>query len=275
MSLSTQRLQEDLAFAQHAAKAAGERAMALRAAERWEGKMLADVGDNACDGFLQGLIQGRYPDDGILSEETADSPERLDKARTWIVDPLDGTREYSQLRDDWAVHVALTFDGRCALGAVALPAQNVCLWGVALEGQERAGIEGGGDVQAGSSEGSTPPRVAVSRSHTPSWVEKFTESVGGEMRPAGSVGNKVCMLLRGEADIYVHQVGLKEWDTCAPETIARGLGWHVSKLRGEEHAYNLSDPRNHELVICRPAWRDRVLEAIATSGALDPPEPRK
>lgn len=89
------------------------------------------------------------------------------------------------------------------------------------------------------------------------------------LKPAGSVGNKVCMLLRGEADVYVHKIGLKEWDTCAPETIARALGWHVSKLRGDEHTYNRPNPKNHELVICRPEWRDRVLEAVAGSGALD------
>ena len=262
-------IERDLRFAVDAARAAGERAMALVAAERWEGKTLADVGDNACDGFLQGLIQGRYPDDGILSEETVDSPLRLEKSRVWIVDPLDGTREYSQLRHDWAVHVALTIDGACALGAVALPAQGLVLWGVAHGDTTRAGVEGDAQLLAGDSDSPTPPRAAVSRSHTPEWVERFAATLGGEMKPAGSVGNKVCMLLRGEADVYVHKIGLKEWDTCAPETVARALGWHVSKLRGEEHTYNRPDPKNHELVICRPEWRDRVLEAVASSGALE------
>ena len=112
-------------------------------------------------------------------------------------------------------------------------------------------------------------RVAVSRSHTPEWVERFAAAMDAELVPAGSVGNKVCMLLTGEADLYVHQIGLKEWDTCAPECVARSLGWHVSKLRGEAHTYNREDPRNHELVVCPPALEERVLAAVAASGALD------
>ncbi len=95
------------------------------------------------------------------------------------------------------------------------------------------------------------------------------ERIGGTPAPAGSVGNKVAMLLTGEADVYVHKKGLKEWDTCAPEGIARALGWTVCKLRGEEHRYNQKDPRNHELVVCRPAMRSRVLEVLAACGALE------
>ncbi|MFT5051128.1 MAG: 3'(2'), 5'-bisphosphate nucleotidase [Chlamydiales bacterium] len=269
MQITDEEIERDLRFAIQGAKAAGKRALDLVAAERWEGKMLADVGDNACDGYLQGLIQGRYPEDGILSEETADSPQRLEKSRTWIVDPLDGTREYSQLRPDWAVHVGLTIDGACALGAVALPAQKRVLWGVALPGRVQFGSEGDVELLPGTSESPSTPRIAASRSHTPPWVERFGELVKGEMKPAGSVGNKVCMLLSGEADIYVHKIGLKEWDTCAPEIIARALGWHVCKLRGDEHTYNRPDPKNHELVICRPAWRERVLEALEKAGALE------
>ena len=243
--------------------------MSLRGMERWEGRTLADVGDQACDGYLQGLIQGRYPEDGILSEETADSEERLSKDRAWIVDPLDGTREYSQLRHDWAIHVALTVGGECALAAVALPAQDKVLWGVTVEGQVRHGVDGQSDLLSGDSPLAETPRVAASRSHTPPWVERFIGDIGGVAAPAGSVGNKVCMLLSDEADVYVHKVGLKEWDTCAPETVARALGWHVCKLRGDEHRYNLADPHNHELVVCRPAHKDRVLEVLAGCGALE------
>jgi len=259
-------IERDLEFAIFAARSAGERALGLRKMERWEGRTLADIGDQACDGFLQGLIQGRYPEDGILSEETVDSPERLAKERAWIVDPLDGTREYSQTRDDWAVHVALTVGGRCALGAVALPAQGRLVWGVPHEGENRYGLEGAGELVQGSSAQRATPRVALSRSHTPPWVEAFVEQIGGQNHPAGSAGNKVALLLLGEADIYVHKIGLKEWDTCAPETVARALGWHVCKLRGDEHAYNQRDPRNHELVVCRPAFKDRVIEVLAQCG---------
>ena len=264
-------LARDLDFARRAAAAAGDRIRSIVAQERWEGRTLADIGDQAADGYLQGLIQGRYPEDGILSEETVDSPERLEKLRTWIVDPLDGTKEFSQLRADWAVHVALTVDGQCALGAVALPSQERLIWGVTLPGQEASGIDGagGGELLRGDSVGPERPRVAVSRSHTPEWVERFVEGIGGEKTPMGSAGNKVAMLLLGEADIYVHKIGLKEWDTCAPETVARSLGWHVAKLRGEGHVYNQRDPKNHELVVCRPAVAARVHEVLAGCGALE------
>ena len=97
--------------------------------------MLADIGDQAADGYLQGVIQGRFPDDGILSEETVDTPERLVKERCWIIDPLDGTREFSQLRDDWGVHVALTLNKACAICVVYLPSQDLLIWGVALPGR--------------------------------------------------------------------------------------------------------------------------------------------
>jgi len=262
-------IERDLALAVHAAREAGRRVQGLRRSERWkEESIRGDIGDQAADGYLRGLLEGRCPDDGVLSEETADSAARLSKSRVWIVDPLDGTKEYGQLREDWAVHVALCIDGQCALAAVALPATDQVLWGVALEGQRRAGVEGGGKLLSGDSPSPARPRMVVSRSHTPEWTAKFAELLGAEQLPVGSVGYKVSRLLFGEADLYVHKKGLKEWDTCAPETIARALGWNVCKLRGEEHRYNQRDPKNHELVVCRPQERERVLDALAHSGAL-------
>ena len=200
-----------------------------------------------------------------------DTPERLDRSRVWIVDPLDGTKEYAQLRDDWAVHVALVIDGAPVLGAVALPSHGQVFFGVCLEGAQHGGVEGEGsrDPIRGDSEVTGTPRIAVSRSHTPAWVERFATSIAGELIGAGSAGNKVAMLLKGEADAYVHQVGLKEWDTCAPEALARSLGWHVCRLDGSEHTYNRPDPKNHEIVVCRPEARERVLAALADSGVLE------
>ena len=148
---SAQDIARDLEFARMAAREAGQRILTLVATERWEGKMLADIGDNAADGYLQGLVAGRYPDDGILSEETVDSEERLAKSRCWIVDPLDGTREFSQLREDWAVHVALTIDGECALAAVALPGQRRLIWGVTVPGHESHGVEDWSEEDRGTS----------------------------------------------------------------------------------------------------------------------------
>ena len=261
-------LRRDLEFAKAAARRAGERALSLRATGRWQDDVLADIGDQAADGYLQGLIQGRHPEDGILSEETADTRARLERERTWIVDPLDGTREFSQMREDWAVHVALTVAGRPVLGAVALPARGRLIAGVSVSGSEHAELEGEGELVGGASDAPSTPRIAVSRSHTPSWMPRFCALLGGVEVPSGSVGNKVGMLLLGEADVYAHRRGLKEWDTCAPEAVARALGWNVSRLRGEEQRYNRPDPRNDELVVCRPAWRERVLAALAEAGAL-------
>lgn len=263
-------LERDLAFAIEIARAAGQRVSGLRDTGRWEGSMLADIGDQAADGYLQGVIQGRYPEDGILSEETVDTPHRLEKFRTWIIDPLDGTKEFSQLREDWGVHVALTLGGKCGIGVVYLPSQELLIWGVAIEGRERVGLEGKGELVDATQDLVEAPRIVVSRSHTPPWVEAFSEAISaGEMIPFGGAGNKTCRLMTGQADLYVHKVGLKEWDTCAPETIARAAGWHVCKLDGSEHRYNQADPHNHEYVMCRPAWTERVLEAIGKSGALD------
>jgi 3'(2'), 5'-bisphosphate nucleotidase len=265
--MTPEEIERELQFTIEAARDAGERALGLRNSGKWEGRIMADIGDQACDGYLQGLIRGRYPEDGILSEETVDSPERLAKKRAWIVDPLDGTKEFAQDRDDWAVHVALTIAGQTAIAAVALPSQGRLIWGVTVPGAERFGIDGEGDLLLGDSVPVDPPRIAVSRSHTPEWVERFIGDMSGTRVPAGSAGNKVAMLLLGTADIYVHKIGLKEWDTCAPETIARALGWTVCKIGGEEHTYNQEDPHNHELVVCRPAVRDQVVASLAASGA--------
>jgi 3'(2'), 5'-bisphosphate nucleotidase len=253
----------DLAFAVDAARAAGKRLLEVRSAARWKGKTLGDVGDQAADNYLQGLLRGARPQDGVLSEETKDSRDRLGRERVWIVDPLDGTREFSQGREDWGVHVALTAGGRCALAAVALPSVGQLLWGVCLPGHERSGIEGEARLVRGDPPArSRKPRMVISRSHTPPWVDTFRASLGAaSVRRWGSAGYKTALLLLGRADVYVHDVGLKEWDTCAPETVARALGWSVCRLDGSEHAYNQPNPKNQQLVVCRPDLRERVLEA--------------
>ncbi len=272
LALDAATIERDLAFAIDVARLAGERVLGLRKTGRWSGSILADIGDQAADSLLQGLIRGRYPEDGLLSEETADSTERLSRARTWIVDPLDGTKEFGEGREDFAIHVALTMGGACALAAVALPAAGQVLYGVALPGAQRGGILGtDARLVRGSEAASLPLRIAVSRSHTPKWTSAFAERIrAGQTIPAGSVGYKAMLLLLGRADVYVHTRGLKEWDTCAPETVARALGWSVCKLRGEDHRYNQENPYNHEFVMCRPADKLAVVESLAVCGALDP-----
>lgn len=262
-------LRADLEAVIGAASLAGERALAVRATGRWKDEgVLADVGDQGADGFLQGFLRGRFPADAILSEETADTLARLDSARTWIVDPLDGTREYSQHREDWAVHVALVVEHRPVLGVVVLPSRQRVLWG-AIEGERSwGGLIGAGRAVRGDTPLPETPRIAVSRSHTPTWMPGFAAEIGATQVYSGSVGNKVGMVLLGEADVYAHRKGLKEWDTCAPEIVARALGWSVSRLGGAELLYNQPDPRIDEFLMCRPAQRERVLTALRNAGVV-------
>ena len=263
-------LDRDLAFAIEIARHAGRRCLSLRNAGRWpDEKILGDVADQAADGLLQGYLRGRHPEDGILSEETKDGPERLERARTWIVDPLDGTKEFRSGRVDWAVHVALCVDGEPVIGAVDLPSLGACLWGVCVEGRQRGGCEGSdAKLHGGASDRPSRPRIVCSRSHTPEWMERFAAELDADLVRCGSVGYKVSRMLLGEADVYVHKNGLKEWDTCAPEAVARALGWHVSKLDGTAHRYNLADPRHGELLACRPSDVERVVAAARASGLL-------
>lgn len=264
-----------LHFAARIATEAGHRLAALRASGRWPDEaILGDVGDQAADGYLQGYLRGRHPDDGLLSEETKDAAERLGKRLVWIVDPLDGTKEYSSGRHDWAVHIGLAVDGVPVLGAVALPAIGRVMAGVCAGPRPQAillGSEGEWPQQFAADSGPVAAparlRMACSRSHTPEWTQRFARELGeAELVPCGSVGFKVAMLLFGKADLYVHQKGLKEWDTCAPEAVARAAGWAVFRLDGSDQRYNQGNPRCDQIVVCRPWLRERVLAGLAACG---------
>ncbi|MBL8724987.1 MAG: 3'(2'),5'-bisphosphate nucleotidase CysQ [Planctomycetes bacterium] len=260
-----------LAFAAEIAEIVGRRLLALRSSGRWSAPdLLGDVGDQAADGYLQGALRGRYPHDGILSEETADDRQRLDRAGVWIVDPLDGTKEYSAQRHDFAVHVGYARDGVPLLGAVALPAIGRVL--VAAAGLGATAVHGaGGDWPERLAPPPSPGqrlRIVCSRSHTPDWVRRLAAALGdAELVPCGSVGFKVAMLLFGRSDVYVHDRGLKEWDTCAPEVVARSAGFAVCRLDGSAQRYNQPNPRNDQFVVCRPELRERLLAAVAAARA--------
>lgn len=239
--------------------------------------MMGDIGDQAADGYLQGAIFGRYPDDAVLSEETKGNLSRCKNRVAWIVDPLDGTKEYSGGRHDWAVHVGLAVDEKPVLGVVSLPTLDRTMIATLPAGDD-AKVEvlgSSGDwptafVPDPGSAGDAPLRLAASRSHTPHWMQRFADAMGNaEMVRNGSVGFKVSQLLFGNADIYVHKIGLKEWDTCAPEVIARAAGFAVCRFSGEDHRYNQENARNDELVVCRPWLKDRVLEVLQSVGALE------
>ena len=248
-----------------AAEQAGRRLAALRDSGRFRDEQaLGDVGDEAADAFLQGFLRGRFPGEAILSEETEDAPDRLQQRLVWIVDPLDGTKEYRSGRHDWAVHVGLAIDGEPVLGAVALPAIGAVLAAICVPGHERLDVRGGRALVAADTTPAGPLRLAVSRSHTPDWIQRFATALGEHtFVPSGSVGFKVSLLLFGDADLYVHKPGLKEWDTCAPEAVARAAGWAVSRIDGSAQRYNQANARNDEIVVCRPALHARVLAELA------------
>jgi 3'(2'), 5'-bisphosphate nucleotidase len=265
-----------LAFATEIAQEAGRRLSALRKSGRWtEPKMLGDVGDNAADGYLQGAIYGRYPNDAILSEETKDDLGRTKNRVAWIVDPLDGTKEYASGRHDWAVHVGLAIDEKPVLGVVTMPTiMRTMVATTPKDGEAKVELIGTGGEWPSSfaankgDSGEAPLRLVASRSHTPDWMQKFAQGMGdAELVPCGSVGFKVSMLMFGKADIYVHKIGLKEWDTCAPEAIARAAGYAVCRFDGSDHSYNQENARNDELVVCRPWLKERVLEVLQSVGA--------
>ncbi|MCK5945515.1 MAG: 3'(2'),5'-bisphosphate nucleotidase CysQ, partial [Planctomycetes bacterium] len=192
----------------------------------------------------------------------------------WIVDPLDGTKEYSTGRHDWAVHVGLAVEQQPVLGVVALPSVGRVLTATHVDGRVEATVRGDGGewpsafVQESCPDTNARLRLVASRSHTPEWMQKFAAGMGdAELVPCGSVGFKVSMLLFGKADIYVHKVGLKEWDTCAPEAIARAAGYEVCRFDGAPHRYNQRNARNDELVVCRPWLKERVLAVLRDVGA--------
>jgi 3'(2'), 5'-bisphosphate nucleotidase len=191
-------------------------------------------------------LRANRPGDAVLSEEEKDNSDRLRASRVWIVDPLDGTREFGERRTDWAVHVALSVDGAPTCGAVALPGL-----GLTLCSQER--------VAAAQHEG--PPRMLVSRTRPAREAVAVAERLGASLVPMGSAGAKAMAVVRGEADIYLHTGGQYEWDNCAPAAVALAWGFHASRADGAMLRYNQPDTRLPDLLICRPDLATAVLEA--------------
>jgi 3'(2'), 5'-bisphosphate nucleotidase len=228
------------------AAALAEEAGKLLLAIRSQGGAAGDRQSNAL--LLERLRQTR-PDDAVLSEESPDDLVRLERSRVWIVDPLDGTREYGEPpRPDWAVHVALAVDGEPVAGAVALPAEGLVLHtGQTLE-----------LVPVGPG----PIRVAVSRSRPSPEVRRLMDTITATPVPMGSAGAKAMAVVRGAADVYAHSGGQYEWDSCAPVAVAAAAGLHVSRLDGSPLRYNRPDPYLPDLLICRPELADTVLGAI-------------
>jgi 3'(2'), 5'-bisphosphate nucleotidase len=236
----------DHELAARLATQAGELLLAVRdeLAEASESERKA-AGDKRSHDFLMAELARSRPGDAVLSEEGADNPVRLRSERVWIVDPLDGTREFSELgRVDWAVHVALWESGELVAGAVALAAQ-----GITLATPDVAPPPAHPD----------PPRIVVSRTRPPAIALQVCERLGGTLVSMGSAGAKVAAVIRGLADVYVHAGGQYEWDSAAPVVVARAAGLHTSRLDGSALQYNRPDPLLPDLLVCRPEFADAVL----------------
>ncbi|MGB9222356.1 3'(2'),5'-bisphosphate nucleotidase CysQ [Mycobacterium sp.] len=236
----------DHQLAAQLATQAGELLLTVRdeLAEAGESERKA-AGDKRSHDFLMAALAEFRPADAVLSEEGADDPVRLRSERVWIVDPLDGTREFSELgRHDWAVHVALWESGELAAGAVALPAQGVTL---ATPGIAPPPAHQG------------PPRIVLSRTRPPAIALQVRDRLGGTLVEMGSAGAKVAAVIQGLADVYVHGGGQYEWDSAAPVAAARAAGLHTSRLDGSALQYNRPDPLLPDLVVCRPELADAVL----------------
>ena len=203
------------------------------------------AGDKRSHDYLIEALARERPDDAVLSEEGVDDPVRLSAQRVWIVDPLDGTREFSELgREDWAVHVALWQGGALVAGAVALPAQGVTL---------------ATPDPAPPPTYSGEPRIVVSRTRPPEVALQVRDQLNGTLVEMGSAGAKVAAVIQGLADIYVHAGGQYEWDSAAPVAVARAAGLHTSRIDGSPLEYNRADPLLPDLLVCRPEYADAVL----------------
>jgi 3'(2'), 5'-bisphosphate nucleotidase len=232
---------------------AGELLLQVRTRDFADATARKAAGDVESHRFLIDRLAAVRPDDAVLSEEGVDDPIRLVSDRVWIVDPLDGTREFSELdRADWAVHVALWERGDLVAGAVALPAEHTTL--------------STADVPEAPSRPDGPLRLAVSRSRPPALVTELAERLGAELVPMGSAGVKAMSVVRGVTDAYVHGGGQYEWDSAAPVAVARAAGLHTSRLDGSPLRYNQADPYLPDLLVCRRELADRLLAQLAHLG---------
>jgi 3'(2'), 5'-bisphosphate nucleotidase len=237
----------DIELAAALADFAGRLLLDLRRSNLLEGKALGEAGDQTANAFLVRAIRHQRPDDGLLSEESADDRSRLGKSRVWIIDPLDGTREYAEGRDDWAVHVALAIDGVPSVGAVAEPARST-LW--RSDTASLAALHGA-------------PGVLVSRSRPPEVATRTCRHLDIPTKPMGSAGAKTMAVLRGEAVAYLHDGGQHEWDSAAPVAIALAAGLDATRLDGQPLVYNRPESYMPDLLVSRPEWTTRLRDALA------------
>jgi 3'(2'), 5'-bisphosphate nucleotidase len=238
---------DDEQLARRIAEGAGEMLLTLRRSGPFEAKSLGKAGDRIANSYITEALRHARPDDAILSEEEAEDESRLSARRVWIVDPLDGTREYGEERADWAVHIGLAIDGRPVVGAVALPGMALTLCT------------------------SDPPRIrnapgrlraVVSRTRPATEALELAQRLDLELIAMGSAGAKAMAVVLGQAEIYLHSGGQYEWDSCAPAAVALAAGLHASRINGSPLRYNCQNPYLPDLLICRTELAESVLSEI-------------
>jgi 3'(2'), 5'-bisphosphate nucleotidase len=232
---------------------AGDLLLEVRA-EGLQGRELKDAGDRRSHELLMQLLATHRPGDAVLSEEGKDEASRLSAARVWIVDPVDGTREFSEPpRDDWAVHVALWAEGDLVAGAVAQPALG-----------QTFSTQTPPELPVSTA---ARPRIAVSRTRPPEFVQALAEHIDADLVPMGSAGAKVISVVRDVTDAYVHAGGQYEWDSAAPVAVARAAGLHTSRADGAPLEYNRRDPLLPDLLVCRPELADAITTFVTAQWA--------
>jgi 3'(2'), 5'-bisphosphate nucleotidase len=238
---------DDSALAAYLAESAGKLLLQVRDSGLLSLHALGKAGDQTANQFLIHALAEQRPDDGLLSEESKDTKARLSKSRVWIIDPVDGTREYGEGRTDWAVHVALAINGAPVIGAVALPGLDIVLRS---------------DQPTEISAAPKKLRMVVSRTRPAAEALTVANALGADCIPMGSAGAKAMAVVRGEADIYLHNGGQYEWDNCAPAAVAAAFGLHVSRIDGSALVYNQADTYIPDLLICRKEHAQSVLHAL-------------
>lgn len=220
--------------------------LTARGAPSWQ---IMDTGDLASHRFLLQELTQAHPDDAVLSEEGVEDPRRFITDRVWIVDPLDGTNEFGERgRSDWAVHVALWAGGKLAAGAVSLPALGLVFStdpAPTLPPQQRP-----------------QPRLVTSRTRNPHSAVVIANALDCDAVRLGSAGAKAMAVVVGEADIYVHDGGMYQWDSAAPAAVALAAGLHVSRIDGSPMEYNARDPWLPDFLVCRQELAEPALEAL-------------
>lgn len=241
-------LTEEADIAANIAREATKLLYKLQQSGEYSDKELGQKGDKIANDFILSQIRANFPRDAILSEEEADDLTRLKHERVWIIDPLDGTSQYKRLGDDWAVHIGLAVNGKAEMGIV-----GIHKWGRMFSSSHKLKIP------------APKPKIRVltSLSRNVPVAEPLVNALDGVIIRMASAGVKVCAIIKGIGDVYVHQGDQCEWDNCAPVAVAQAAGLHVSDFENNPIVYNKETPLVPNFVVCRKELADKVLGALA------------